>query len=347
MEPTDTQLFDHTGFLPGSTPEYISKIISSNLCNINIDKKSPEVIQNEAKLKFFYNNLPQGIYNGLISEIQTGWDHQNQEWLPGMSNKYNRKTVHTIVNVPVAAVDIMLKETGEKSLELAKNDPLFSKKLIGVAVHDLARFEQALTTGGTFDDNRYEHGYYSALKTRELLSNMVYQGEISLDEEEITALCESAFYHNKREVHGNVESIDLCNFVRDADKLAILREESYFGKGNGSFPGTGISENAFKIFMSKNLLRNADINSSQDQCLHRLAWIYDMGDAALQIMHLDGIVERTLIELFTNYDAPEFITSEQVNRYREIVNKVDQKLSLNGTLIDTIAAKVLDIVDSQ
>jgi putative nucleotidyltransferase with HDIG domain len=139
--------------------------------------------------------------------------------------------------------------------------------------HDIGRFEQ-FQKYQSFDDHKtIDHGDlgYEILK-----QGMI--NELGLDDEEKEILLMSTKYHNKYAVDKDIKGrmLDICNVIRDADKIDIINLFSSKVISKGLLEGDlNVSEKCHEEFMNHKQIVWTDVKTNADRILVYLGFIWD------------------------------------------------------------------------
>lgn len=141
--------------------------------------------------------------------------------------------------------------------------------LIGL-LHDYGRFYQWDKYKTFTDKDSIDHGDYAVKKLFE--ENEII--DFYKNKNNYNIIYESIKYHNKYEVPKEVQSKEMCNLIRDADKLDILY---MYTIGELELKEKGeVSDKVKKIFFSHKLLNSKYIDSEIDVTIRTLCLIYDL-----------------------------------------------------------------------
>ena len=155
-----------------------------------------------------------------------------------------------------------------KSEKYTKEDYKLAS-LIGL-LHDYGRFYQ-WQKYKTYDDKKsIDHGDYA-------VERLFEKNEIKdfyKNKENYDIIYEAIKYHNKYEVPKEVKSIQMCNLIRDADKLDILY--MYTIDIFKQVEEGDITKKIKEDFYSHKLINSKDIKSDIDITIRSLGLIYDL-----------------------------------------------------------------------
>lgn len=187
---------------------------------------------------------------------------------PNLMDLMNKKLIHTFRVIDNAKYICHKEKLSEHMTFLAEVAALF---------HDIGRFNQAITFGHFSDLKSFDHAECSAnifKKNKENLTNQI-------KEEDFIKIEKAIRYHNKLDIPENEdeETILLSKILKDADKINILSIN--LKSGFIYFDGTvqtneDITENCINSFLNKQVVNSKDVNSSLDNNIKMLSWIYDL-----------------------------------------------------------------------
>lgn len=158
--------------------------------------------------------------------------------------------------------------------------------LIGL-LHDYGRFYQWQKYQTYEDEKSIDHGDYAVER---LFKNNEIKNFCS-NKKYYNIIYETIKYHNKYEVPQNVESKEMCNLIRDADKLDILY---MYTIGELELKEEGqVSDKVKEVFYSHKLLNNRYINSKIDITIRTLCLIYELNfNYSYQYLKDNKIIEK-------------------------------------------------------
>jgi hypothetical protein len=336
------ELVKHYNYvLPDTTPGFINSVVYPAIYSERATGNNERFGVSE-KLQFFYESVNLLVFNGLISEIQTCSDIHTQRVNQGDSTKstdqilstYNRKILHTLYTVPLASIDLMTAESGVSSLAELRSVPDFENKIHAVMLHDIARFEQYLETEA-FNDSIYDHGVKGGEKSRKVMLGDNARTS-PFDFTEMMKVTEAVTYHNLEIIPEGVIDPELCEFVRNADKLALSREWLENGqfqviKDNDRLQSGPVSSIVLGKFMRGERINHKDCISKMDKLVNRLAWLYDISSpAGLELMESEGHINNVfdgMLDLISNIEGvdEEFLTY-QMRILDQIKYRIDSYL---------------------
>jgi hypothetical protein len=173
--------------------------------------------------------------------------------------------------------------------------------LLGALFHDAGRFPQYLTYG-TFRDDASEN--HALLGLRTLRAMEVFS---SLDPDERNTVHQAILLHNRRALPGMVRgrSRAICQVVRDADKLDILRVLLSHLEPNGrrnSVVTLGLARDPqaytpslIESIRLGRMARYEDMVWENDFVILLLSWIYDLNfHATRRMFTARGYLERLM-----------------------------------------------------
>lgn len=181
--------------------------------------------------------------------------------------------------------------------------------LIGL-LHDYGRFYQWQKYKTYEDKDSIDHGDYA-------VERLFENNEIKKfynNKNNYNLIYEAIKYHNKYEVPKTVESKELCNIIRDADKLDILY---MYTIGELTLREQGeISDEVKEIFYSHKLLDNKYINSNVDITIRTLCLIYELNfNYSYKYLKENQIIEKMYNKLKNKEKLKPYF--EEINRYIE------------------------------
>ena len=181
--------------------------------------------------------------------------------------------------------------------------------LIGL-LHDYGRFYQWEKYKTYSDRESIDHGDYA-------VQRLFDKGEIKNfynSHDNYNVIYEAIKYHNKYEVPLNVESMNLCNLVRDADKLDILY---MYTIGELSLMEDGeVSDSVSKAFFEHRLIDNKLIKSKIDISIRTLCLIYDLNFNYSYKFLIDNSIIEKIYENVKNKEKLK-VYFDEIKRFLE------------------------------
>lgn len=158
-------------------------------------------------------------------------------------------------------------------------------------LHDIARFEQALLQSFSDEKTGFDHATVGA--------KMIVEHEFScfdVLEVDKQSVVEAVRYHSGWEYRGEN---NYAKLVRDADKLALLRElAKLFAMETKEFVEKGYTEEALREYRAGGMVRRKNIISKADVLLAWLAWESDLNFVETKRVFVEeGIKDWMKIEL--------------------------------------------------
>lgn len=193
----------------------------------------------------------------------------------------------------------------EFSVEIAKSLNMSERELYIVQIaglfHDIARFKQWTEYKTYIDRDSFDHGDmgYEIIK-----NEFIELFDLDLNEQEI--VLNAVKYHNKYKVDENIKDIELiiCNIIRDADKLDILKEQGFITKED--IVKQELIDNLYEHKMVDNNLVETDL----DSVFRLIAFIFDLNfDYSYKYLLHKKIIENkiNLIEIYGNVELDELL----------------------------------------
>lgn len=181
--------------------------------------------------------------------------------------------------------------------------------LVGL-LHDYGRFYQWQKYKTYRDKDSIDHGDYAVER---LFENNEIKNFYN-NKNNYNLIYEAIKYHNKYEVPKTVESKELCNMIRDADKLDILY---MYTIGELTLREQGeISDEVKEIFYSHKLLDNKYINSNVDITIRTLCLIYELNfNYSYKYLKENQIIEKMYNKLKNKEKLKPYF--EEINKYIE------------------------------
>ena len=165
--------------------------------------------------------------------------------------------------------------------------------------HDIGRFVQLKKyyRNNDFFTN-FDHAKESI---RILQENHWFTSHVNKEEEDIISF--AIFYHNKFEVPKKEGfAYDVAHLLRDADKLANLETLVYT-----DFSGCTLSEEVYKQFLKKTLIKECDVKNDVDELVAKLAWIFDIHySKSLLFIKEFHLLDRWLLELEKHIEIEKY-----------------------------------------
>ena len=180
--------------------------------------------------------------------------------------------------------------------------------------HDIGRYEQ-LRKFNTYLDSKSEN--HALLGVSEIKKNRLFDGLTEDEQQIIFSIIEN---HNKKHVDSSLSEIEatLCNVIRDADKIDILKFLSTYyqtQEGNNSFVFDLENNDTFnpqiiKSIMNAELANFQDMNSLNDFKLLKLSWVFDLNFAISFVMiHQAKYLEKIYNSLTIKTPETEMVFS--------------------------------------
>ena len=181
------------------------------------------------------------------------------------------------------------------SIEIAKSLDLNEEdiRVIGIAglFHDIARFEQWTEYETYVDSKSFDHGDmgYKILKEK-------FIDKLGLTENEQEIVLKAVKNHNKFKVEDNIEGKELliCNIIRDADKLDIMKEQGFIKK-----------DELINNLLEHKMVDNNLVENDMDSLFRLIAFIFDLNfKYSFKYLLHKKIIENkiNLIEIYGNKD---------------------------------------------
>ena len=212
------------------------------------------------------------------------------------------------------------------SNKIAKNLNLSDEEiqiatLIGL-LHDIARFEQ-FTKYATFRDrDSIDHGDLAVeiLKKDDYIKNYVD------NETYIDIIYLAIKNHNKFKIENgcNPKQEMFCKIIRDSDKIDILYEGVYIF-WNKKEEKENVENRKFSKYMEEEFIKQKQIkrlsnikNDTIDGLFMLLSYVYDINfKETLQMIKKENYINKIL----SRFNFKDEIIKEQVNKFRDILNK--------------------------
>lgn len=186
------------------------------------------------------------------------------------------------------------------SIEIAKSLDLNEEdiRVIGIAglFHDIARFEQWTQYETYVDSKSFDHGDmgYNILKEK-------FIDEFGLNENEQEIVLKAVKNHNKFKVEDNIEGKELliCNIIRDADKLDIMKEQGFITKEDS------VKDELVNLLLEHKVVANDLVETEMDSLFRLIAFIFDLNfEYSFKYLLHKKIIENkiNLIEIYGNKD---------------------------------------------
>lgn len=149
------------------------------------------------------------------------------------------------------------------------NKDMYLARLIGL-LHDYGRFLQ-WDKYQTFNDSKsIDHALLAAEELFENKKIIKY----SQDKTDYLKIKQAIYNHNKLKIKCDKEALEMCQIVRDADKIDLLyllsQKEDYIDVSGEP------SEEVEKDFFNHELIKKENVKTPIDKFLLQLAWIYDI-----------------------------------------------------------------------
>ena len=158
--------------------------------------------------------------------------------------------------------------------------------LIGL-LHDYGRFYQWKKYKTYKDKDSIDHGDYGAKELFE--SNQITK--FYKNKNNYNIIYEAIKYHNKYKIPDDVQSKEMCNLIRDADKLDILYMYTigiFTPKEKGN-----ITKKIKETFYKHKLINSKDIKADIDIMIRTLGLIYDLNyNYSYVYLKQDKIIEK-------------------------------------------------------
>lgn len=177
--------------------------------------------------------------------------------------------------------DKNIKKKYDHSLRVQKICELIAKN----EKYDIEKYELASLVGLLHDYGRfYQWKKYQTYNDRDSLDHGDYAVKELFDNNQITKfyqkeknykiIYEAIKYHNKYKIPENVKSKEICNLIRDADKLDIL----YMYTINELVLNEEgiVTDKVKEIFYNHELLNNKYIKAKIDISIRTLCLVYDL-----------------------------------------------------------------------
>ena len=206
-----------------------------------------------------------------------------------------------------------------KSLDL-NEEQINLAKLISL-LHDIGRFEEykKFKKKRTFLDSKpSNHAKYGVeiLKKNNFIRNFVK--EDNYDDLIYTAIRN----HNKKEIEENLTEEEklFCKILRDADKLDILHlsETTYWKEPGINIENELINEEAFKLFMQKEVIDNKLVTNQVNKLVSKLALIFDIQFKQSFIIIKENDYFNKIIDRF---DFKNIDTKLKIEKIRKLGNE--------------------------
>ena len=180
------------------------------------------------------------------------------------------------------------------SLNLNEEDMHIVK--IAALFHDIARFTQWTEYETYVDAKSFDHGNmgYKIL-------NEKFIDKFDLTENEQEKVLKAVKNHNKFKFEDNVTDKELliCNIIRDADKLDIMKEQGFITKeGN-------VKQTLIDNLLEHKVVANDLVETEMDSLFRLIAFIFDLNfEYSFKYLLHKKIIENkiNLIEIYGNVD---------------------------------------------
>ena len=185
--------------------------------------------------------------------------------------------------------------------------------------HDIGRFEQWRNYHTYLDSKSVDHANYSVvvLKNNNLIEKYV-------KDEKLKSIAYRAIkYHNKYKVPNNFskETKQICNIIREADKIDILyilsSKERVINIGEDAF-----SEKIMNTLRSKKLILLSDRTTKADFLASNFAFIFDMNYVESFKLLKENNYINTIIDIYKEMTNNE----ELKNQLEEVRKIIDQEI---------------------
>ena len=167
---------------------------------------------------------------------------------------------------------------------------------IAALFHDIARFEQWTQYETYIDSKSFDHGdmEYKILKEK-------FIDKLGLTENEQEIVLKAVKNHNKFKVEDNVTDKELliCNIIRDADKLDIMKEQGFIKQEYK------VKEEILNDLKNHNMIKNNLIDNEMDALCRLISFIFDLNfKYSFEYLLHKKIIENkiNLIEIYGNKD---------------------------------------------
>ena len=191
----------------------------------------------------------------------------------------------------------------EFSIEIAKSLNMTDREIYIVSIaglfHDVARFKQWIEYKTYIDRDSFDHGDMGYNITKELFID-----KFDLNDEEKEIVLNAIKYHNKYKVDGNIKDLELtiCNIIRDADKLDIIKEQGFITKEEK------VKEELIDNLYEHKMVDNNLVETDLDSIFRLIAFIFDLNfDYSYKYLLNKKIIENkiNLIEIYGNIELNE------------------------------------------
>ena len=186
------------------------------------------------------------------------------------------------------------------SIEIAKSLDLNEEDIRVISIaglfHDIARFEQWTQYETYIDSKSFDHGDmgYKILKEK-------FIDKLGLTENEQETVLKAVKNHNKLKVEDNIEGKELliCNIIRDADKLDIMKEQGFIKKDEK------VKDVLINNLLEHKMVDNNLVENDMDSLFRLIAFIFDLNfEYSFKYLLHKKIIENkiNLIEIYGNVD---------------------------------------------
>ena len=188
----------------------------------------------------------------------------------------------------------------EFSVEIAKSLNMTDREIYIVSIaglfHDVARFKQWTEYNTYIDRDSFDHGDMGYNIAKELFID-----KFDLTDEEKEIVLNAIKYHNKYKVDDNIKDIELtiCNIIRDADKLDIIKEQGFITKEDK------VKQELIDNLYEHKMINNDLVETDLDSVFRLIAFIFDLNfDYSYKYLLNKKIIENkiNLIEIYGNIE---------------------------------------------
>lgn len=251
-------------------------ILNGDKSLVVVERWTRELLKRE---RYNCHSLPQEARDWFLEVVFDAYQKAENDLMRRMMMV---KIIHTL-EVVKAGMDILEAEKG-----FVWNE---GQAAVICLLHDIARFKQALLGSLSDSITSFDHAVIGA----EMIEGHAFVdfGRLRIDKKVVV---EAVRYHSAKIYDG---SDQYAKFIRDADKLALLRAmPEILAAELGEYQKEGVTENIWKSYREGGLMDKNDIKTEADLLLTWFTWDRDFNfDETKRRFEDEGIKKRMIEEL--------------------------------------------------